>query len=297
MGRESNPLSGRVALYRAGRLHAKYVPHVPDPPLDYCFALEEVRFLETLQTIENQQQSEQPISNEKRQQLLQIWECDLLPIKENENDNPTQIFNAKELSSTNISRANENGPAVSSSIRKHDRALKNHKIKLRDVETKLIQALSAKQKAIDLLKRAKTVRNMHREKTVAEKEKLKVVKKKNVALSKMLSAEKTKSADINHRAWLDKKENLTLLTETTKSHHTLLTETTKSHQAELEKQQDDTEEKLRNERRRFNEELKKRQAELEKQQDDTKEKLRNERRRFNKELKKRQDKRGKTTER
>jgi len=55
--RESNPLSGRVALYRAGRLHAKYVLHVPDPPLDYCFALEEVRFLETLQTIENQQQS------------------------------------------------------------------------------------------------------------------------------------------------------------------------------------------------------------------------------------------------
>ena len=55
--RESNPLSGRVALYRAGRMHAKYVLHVPDPPLDYCFALEEVRFLETLQMIENQQQS------------------------------------------------------------------------------------------------------------------------------------------------------------------------------------------------------------------------------------------------
>ena len=59
--RESNPLSGRVALYRAGWLHAKYVLHVPDPPLDYCFALEEVRFLETLQTIENQQQSGQHI--------------------------------------------------------------------------------------------------------------------------------------------------------------------------------------------------------------------------------------------
>merc|ERR1711966_166158 len=156
-----------------------------------------------------------------------------------------------------------------------DRALKNHKIKLRDVEKKLIQALSAKQKAIDLLKRVKTARNMHREKTVAAKEKLKVIKKKNVALSKMLSAEKTKSADINHRAWLDKKENLTLLTETTKSHHTLLTETTKSHQAELEKQQDDTEEKLRNERRRFNEELKKRQ-------DENEEKLLNERRRLKK---------------
>merc|ERR1711966_67582 len=209
--RESNPLSGRVALYRAGRLHAKYVLHVPDPPLDYCFALEEVRFLETLQTIENQQQSGQPISNEKRQQLLQIWECDLSPIKEDKNDNPTQIFHAKELSSTTISRANENGPAVSSNIWKHDRALKNHKIKLRDVETKLIQALSAKQKAIDLLKRVKTATNVHREKTVAVKEKLKDVKKKNVALSKMLSAKKTKSAEINHRAWLDKKENLTLL--------------------------------------------------------------------------------------
>ena len=48
------------------------------------------------------------------------------------------------------------------------------------------------------------------------KEKLKDVKKKNVALSKMLSAEKTKSAEINHRAWLDKKENHTLLTEATK---------------------------------------------------------------------------------
>merc|ERR1711966_87943 len=132
--------------------------------------------------------------------------------------------------------------AVSSNIWKHDRALKNHKIKLRDVETKLIQALSAKQKAIDLLKRVKIARNVQREKTVAVKEKLKVVKKKNVALSKMLSAEKTKLANINHRAWLDKQENLTLLTKSTKSH-----------QAELEKQQDDTEEKLRNERRRFNE--------------------------------------------
>merc|ERR1711966_472430 len=250
--RESNPLSGRVALYRAGRLHAKYVLHVPDPPLDYCFALEEVRFLETLQTIENQQQSGQPISNEKRQQLLQIWDCDLLPIKENENDNPTQIFNSKELSSTNISstnisRANENGPAVSNNIRKHDRALKNHKIKLRDVETKLIQALSSKQKAIDLLKRVKTARNMHREKTVAAKEKLKVAKKKNVALSKMLSAEKSKSADINHRAWRDKKENLTLLTETTQRFN-----------EELKKRQDENEEKLLNERRR----LKKGQDEL-----------------------------------
>merc|ERR1711906_87187 len=114
-------------------LHTKYVLHVPDPPLDYCFALEEVRFLETLQTIENQQQSGQPISNEKRQQLLQIWKHGLLPIEENENNNPTQIFHAKELSSTNISRDNETGPAVSSNIQKHDHALKNHKIKLRDV--------------------------------------------------------------------------------------------------------------------------------------------------------------------
>ena len=55
----------------------------------------------------------------------------------------------------------------------------------------------------------------------------------------------------------------------------MLTEATKSHQAELEKQQDDTEEKLRDERRRFNEELKKRQ-------DENEEKLLNERRRLKK---------------
>merc|ERR1711966_573899 len=110
-----------------------------------------------------------------------------------------------------------------------------------------IQALSSKQKAIDLIKRVKTARNMHREKTVAAKEELKVVKKKNVALSKMLSAEKAKSADINHRAWRDKKENLTLLTETTQRFN-----------EELKKRQDENEEKLLNERRR----LKKVQDEL-----------------------------------
>ena len=81
--RESNPLSGRIALYPAGRLHTKYVLHVPGPgpPLDYCFALEEIRFLETLQTIEIQQQSGQPISNKKRQQLLNNWENDLCQLK------------------------------------------------------------------------------------------------------------------------------------------------------------------------------------------------------------------------
>ena len=142
--RESNPLSGRVALYRASRLHAKYVLHVPDPPLDYCYALEEVRFLETLKTIEIQQQSGHPISHEKRQQLLEIWENDLLLIKENKNDNHTQISHANELSSTKISRTTTTGPAVSSNIRKQDRAMKNHKNKLRVVETKLILALSAK---------------------------------------------------------------------------------------------------------------------------------------------------------
>ena len=51
--RELNSLSGQVALYRAGRLHSKYVLHISDLPLDYCFALEEIRFLEILQTIEN----------------------------------------------------------------------------------------------------------------------------------------------------------------------------------------------------------------------------------------------------
>ena len=141
-----------------------------------------------------------------------------MPIKENKNDNPTQSFHAKELSFTNISRDKKTGPAVSRNIRKHDRALNNRKIKLQDVKTKLIQVLSAKQKAIDPLKRVKATRNMHREKAVAVEEKLKDAKKKNTALSKMLSAEKTKSAEINHHAWLDKKENLTLLTDATKSH-------------------------------------------------------------------------------
>ena len=56
--RESNPVSGRDALYRASRLHAKYVLHVPEPPLDYCFELEEIRFLETLQTIQSLQQNQ-----------------------------------------------------------------------------------------------------------------------------------------------------------------------------------------------------------------------------------------------
>ena len=102
--------------------------------------------------------------------------------------------------------------------------------------------MSAKQKAIDLLKRVKAARNVHREKPVAVKEELKDVKKKNIVLSKMFSAEKTKSTEINHHAWLDKKDNLTLLPEATNSH-----------QAELEKQQGDTKEKLRDERRRINE--------------------------------------------
>ena len=101
-----------------------------------------------------------------------------MPIKENETDNPTQSFHAKELSSTNISQHNETGPAVSRNIRKHDRALNNHKIKLQDAETKLVQALAAKQKALDLLKRVKSTRNMHREKTVAVEEKLKEANKK-----------------------------------------------------------------------------------------------------------------------
>ena len=87
-------------------------------------------------------------------------------------------------------------------------------------------------------------RNGHREKVVVAKAELKDAKKKNKALSNLLSAEKTKSVEINHRAWLDKKENLTLLTEATKSH-----------QAELKEQQDKSQETLRNERRRFKEEM------------------------------------------
>ena len=125
--RESNPLSGRVALYRASRLYATYILHVPDPTLDYCFALEEVRFLETLQTIDILQQSGRSISEEKRHQILEMWEHDLLPIQEIKNDNqslfvtstvcpqvsngsttaptpaslPTQISSANEQPSTN----------------------------------------------------------------------------------------------------------------------------------------------------------------------------------------------------
>ena len=56
----------------------------------------------------------------------------------------TQISYANKLSSTNMSWANITGPAVSGNICKHDRVTENHKNKLRDVETKLIQALSAK---------------------------------------------------------------------------------------------------------------------------------------------------------
>ena len=95
----------------------------------------------------------------------------------------------------------------------------------------------------------KNSRNVHRKKTVAVKEELKDVKKKNKTLSKMLSVEQTKSTEINHRALLDKRANLTLLTKATKSHQT-----------ELKKQQDETKEKLQDEHRRFNEELKKQQA-------------------------------------
>ena len=79
--RVTNPLSPRLALYRASRLHVKYVLHAPGPPPDYCVALEEVRFLETLQEIEILQQSGDCISEKKRHQLLEMWEKDLLPVK------------------------------------------------------------------------------------------------------------------------------------------------------------------------------------------------------------------------
>ena len=67
----------------------------------------------------------------------------------------------------------------------------------------------------------------------------------------MLSTEKTKSAEINHRAWQDKKANLTLLTEATKFHQAELSEATKSHQEEL-----------RNERRRLTAEISDREKKL-----------------------------------
>ena len=75
--------------------------------------------------------------------------------------------------------------------------MKNHKNKLQVVQTTLIQSLSAKKRCQDLLDQVRASRNAHREKVVED------VKEKNKALSNLLKAEKTKSAEINHRAWLD----------------------------------------------------------------------------------------------
>lgn len=114
------------------------------------------------------------------------------------------------------------GAELSGTIGKYDCVIKKHKNKLRYVETKRIQALVAKNKVTNHLTKVRASRNSHREKTVTAEKELKEVKNKNKVLTKMLSAEKTKSTEINHRAWLDKKAK-----------HTLLTEATKSHQAEL----------------------------------------------------------------
>ena len=94
-------------------------------------------------------------------------------------------------------------------------------------------------------------RNAHGEKTVAAKEELKEVKKKNRVLTKVLSAEKTKSVEINHRAWLDKEANLPLLTGVTKSH-----------QAELKIQQGEDKEKLQDKPRRIKEEMSEQEKKL-----------------------------------
>ena len=89
---------------------------------------------------------------------------------------------------------------------------------MQELENKLCKAMTAKEKAVSLLCKVRLSRNKQKEKTVAAKGELKEVKIKNTALGKQLSAEKIKSAETNHRAWLDKKANLTLLTNTTKSH-------------------------------------------------------------------------------
>ena len=193
--RESNPLSGRVALYRASRLYAKYVLHVPDPTLDYCFALEEARFLETLQTIDILQQSGRSISEEKRHQILDMWEHDLLPIQEIKNDNQSLLVTSPACpqvsnGSTTAPTPKENGSEASITVKKHNRAIQKHQKEMQELENKLCKAMTAKEKAVSLLCKVRLSRNKQKEKTVAAKEELKEVKIKNTALGKQLSAEK-----------------------------------------------------------------------------------------------------------
>ena len=78
--------------------------------------------------------------------------------------------------------------------------MKKHKNILWDIETNIIQSLSAKKWCKIFLDQVRASRNAHREKTIAAKEELKVVKKKNTAFTQMLRAKKAKSEEVNHRA-------------------------------------------------------------------------------------------------
>ena len=86
--------------------------------------------------------------------------------------------------------------------------------KLQATERKLVKALAAKEKAVSLLDQVRSSRNKQKEKNVTAEECLKNTKRKNKALTKQLKTETMKSAETNHRAWLNNKANLTLLEET-----------------------------------------------------------------------------------
>ena len=73
-----------------------------------------------------------------------------------------QSTDKNEVSSTKISPTNKTGTVVPGNIWKYDSAMKKHKNKLGDVETKLIQALSAKQKCKSLLDQVRESRIAHR---------------------------------------------------------------------------------------------------------------------------------------
>ena len=287
--RVANPLSPRLALYRASRLYVKYVLDAPGPPPDYCVALEEVRFLETLQEIEILQQSGGCISEQKRHQLLEIWEKDLLPVKESTHvpqdttDSPSHAITAQvsppsKKSFTNISPSANSGSTTSYAIKKRDRAFEINQARLEAAERKLVKALAAKEKASSLLDKVRSDRNKQRDKIVIAEELLKITKSKNKDLTKQLKTETIKSTETNHRAWLNNKANLTLLEETENLH-----------QDQLKKQQEEAEQQLQNERRSLqankkanltllNETNRSHKAELKNKQEEAKQQLQKERR-------------------
>ena len=290
--RASNPMSGRLSLYRASRLYVKYVLHVPDPPFDYCYGLEEVHFLNTLQEIEMIQQSGECITEDKRQQLLERWEKDLPPLQENYDDSTSPTITAQvspapltvipqaintfaspvittqegsplnDTSATNISPSAALPTTALYEVKKRDRAIRNYEAKLQKTETKLVKALAAKEKAVALLDQVRTSRNKQREKTEAAEELLKSTKSKNKALTQQLKTATTKSIETNHRLWLDKKENLNLLEETKKAH-----------KAELKEQQDTAEQRLQDQHTLFEHKLETHKAKLKEQQEEAEHEL------------------------